>query len=403
MTLNVYIIDVRHIPLSLEQTGNYCLLESGNLSISGDFITSMTNMSTWTFHCGEIEMRYKLFGKSGLRVSELCLGTMTFGEDWGWGASKEESRKMFDAYVNAGGTFVDTANGYTNGTSEKFVGEFIAQDRERFVLATKFTFGGKANNPNGAGNHRKSMVQALNASLKRLNTDYVDVYWVHAWDQITPLEELMRALDDMVRAGKVLYVGFSDAPAWVVSRANTLAEERGWTIFTGLQIPYSLIERTPERELLPMAKSLDLTVAAWSPLAGGILSGKYNTGKAENDARMKQEYPRNPFGLNDRTLKVAGQVVEIAKELDRSPSQVSLNWVRQRKNAVVVPIIGARRLSQLEDNLACLDFSLDEETMKRLDEASAVDLGFPQSFIGREWNRKAILGDAWDRFDNHRA
>ncbi len=348
-------------------------------------------------------MRYKLFGKSGLRVSELCLGTMTFGDEWGWGASKEESRKMFDAYVNAGGTFVDTANGYTNGTSEKFVGEFIAQDRERFVLATKFTFGGKPNYPNGAGNHRKSMVQALNASLKRLNTDYVDIYWVHAWDQITPLEELMRALDDMVRAGKVLYVGFSDAPAWVVARANTLAEERGWTIFTGLQIPYSLLERTPERELLPMAKTLDLTVAAWSPLGGGILSGKYNTGTAENDARMKQDYPRSHFTVNDRTLKVAGEVVEIARELDQSPSQVSLNWLRQRKNALVVPIIGSRRLSQLEDNLACLDFSLDDGTVKRLDEVSAIDLGFPMSFISREWTRKAILGEAWDRFDNHRA
>ena len=348
-------------------------------------------------------MRYKLFGKSGLRVSELCLGTMTFGEDWGWGASKEESRKIFDAYVNAGGTFVDTANGYTNGTSEKYVGEFIAQDRERFVLATKFTFGGKPNNPNGGGNHRKSMFQALNASLKRLNTDYIDIYWVHAWDQITPLEELMRALDDMVRAGKVLYVGFSDAPAWVVARANTLAEERGWSIFTGLQIPYSLVERTPERELLPMAKNLDLTVAAWSPLGGGILSGKYNTGTAETDARMKQEYPRDPFGLNDRNLKVAEHVVEIAKRLDRTPSQVSLNWLRQKKNAQIVPIIGARRLSQAEDNIACLDFSLDEETMKKLDDVSAVDLGFPMSFIGREWTRKMILGDIWDRFDNHRA
>ncbi|HEY3419203.1 MAG TPA: aldo/keto reductase [Methanomassiliicoccales archaeon] len=348
-------------------------------------------------------MRYKLFGKGGLKVSELCLGTMTFGEDWGWGASKEESKRIFDAYVNAGGTFVDTANGYTNGTSEKYVGEFIAQDRERFVLATKFTFGGKPDNPNGGGNHRKSMFQALNASLKRLNTDYVDIYWVHAWDQITPLEELMRGLDDMVRAGKVLYVGFSDAPAWVVARANAMAEERGWTIFTGLQIPYSLVERTPERELLPMAKHLDLTVMAWSPLGGGILSGKYNTGNAEKDARMKQNYARNPFALSERNLKVAEQVVEIAKEMNRTPSQIALNWLKQKRNALIVPILGTRRLAQMEDNLACLDFSLNEATMKRLDEVSDVDLGFPNSFLGREINKKMILGDYWDSLDNHRA
>ena len=348
-------------------------------------------------------MRYKLFGKSGLKVSELCLGTMTFGEEWGWGASREESRRMFDAFVDAGGTFIDTANGYTNGTSEKYVGEFIAQDRERFVLATKFTFGARADQPNGGGNHRKSMVQALNASLKRLNTDFVDIYWVHAWDQITPLEELMRALDDMVRAGKVLYVGFSDAPSWVVARANTLAEERGWTLFTGLQIPYNLIERTPERELLPMAKGLDLTVAAWSPLAGGILSGKYNTGAADDDARMRQNVPRSAFSLNERNLKVAEQVVSVAEELDRSPSQVSLNWLRQRKNAVIVPIIGARRLSQIEDDLGCLDFLLDEGSLKRLDEVSAIDLGFPLTFISREWNKRSIMGDYWDKLDNHRA
>jgi aryl-alcohol dehydrogenase-like predicted oxidoreductase len=348
-------------------------------------------------------MRYKLFGRSGLRISELCLGTMTFGEEWGWGASKEESRRMFDAYVNAGGTFIDTANGYTNGTSERYVGEFIAQDRERFVLATKFTFGGKPNNPNGGGNHRKSMVQALNASLKRLNTDYVDIYWVHAWDQITPLEELMRALDDMVRAGKVLYVGFSDAPSWIVVRANTLAEERGWTPFNGIQIPYSLVERTPERELLPMAKNLDLTVAAWSPLGAGILSGKYNTGKAEDDARMKQTVPRSHFALNERNLKVAAEVVSVAEELGRTPAQIALTWLRQRKNALVVPIIGARRLSQLEDDLGCLDLTLDDAATKRLDEASAIDLGFPSNFIGREWNKRSILGEYWDRFDNHRA
>jgi aryl-alcohol dehydrogenase-like predicted oxidoreductase len=198
-------------------------------------------------------MRYKLLGKSGLRVSELALGTMTFGEEWGWGASKEESRHIFEAYVAAGGNFIDTANRYTEGTSEKFVGEFVAPERDKFVVATKYTLFMRRNDPNAAGNQRKNMVQSLEASLKRLGTDYVDLYWVHAWDFMTPVEEVLRALDDMVRAGKILYVGISDTPAWVVSQANMLAELRGWTRFVGLQLPYSLIERTPERELLPMA------------------------------------------------------------------------------------------------------------------------------------------------------
>ena len=221
-------------------------------------------------------MRYKLFGKSGLRVSELALGTMTFGEDWGWGASKEVSQQMFDAYAAAGGNFIDTANRYTEGTSERFVGEFVAADREHFVVATKFTLKTRTGDPNAAGNHRKNMVQALEASLKRLNMDYVDVFWLHAWDFMTPVDEIMRGLDDLVRAGKVLYVGISDTPAWVVAQANTLAELRGWSRFAGLQIRYSLADRAAERELLPMARALDLAVTPWSVLGAGVLTGKYN-------------------------------------------------------------------------------------------------------------------------------
>src|SRR5258708_4363151 len=218
-------------------------------------------------------MRFKLLGNSGLRVSELCLGTMTFGEDWGWGSSKEESRQVYDAFIEAGGNFIDTANIYTNGTSERLLGEFIADARARIVLATKYTNSAAVNDANSGGNHRKNMVQALEASLKRLKTDYIDLYWLHIWDSLTPIEETMRAFDDLVRAGKILYAGISDAPAWVVSRANTLAELRGWTPFVGLQIEYSLIERTPERDLLPMARALDIGVTAWSPLAGGVLTG----------------------------------------------------------------------------------------------------------------------------------
>jgi aryl-alcohol dehydrogenase-like predicted oxidoreductase len=244
-------------------------------------------------------MKYKLLGKSGLRVSELCLGAMTFGEDWGSflrGASKEECKKIFDLFVDAGGNFIDTANNYQNGTSEKYVGEFIAPEREKFVLATKYTLTTNSRDPNASGSHRKNLVQSVEASLKRLNTHYIDFLWVHAWDYMTPIEEVMRSLDDMIRCGKVLYVGMSDAPAWIVARANTISEFRGWSPFTGLQIMYSLIERTPERELLPMARTLDIGITAWSPLGGGVLSGKYNdAGKEKRD--QKRFETNNPMTL----------------------------------------------------------------------------------------------------------
>ncbi len=220
-------------------------------------------------------MNYRLFGHSGLRVSEVSLGTMTFGEEWGWGAGKDESRKIYDAYREAGGNFIDTANVYTNGTSETLVGDFIRDHRQSVVLATKYTNAMAENDPNAGGNHRKNMMQAVEGSLRRLKTDYVDLYWLHIWDRMTPVEEVMRAFDDLVRQGKVLYVGVSDAPAWWIAQANTLAELRGWTSFIGLQIEYSLIERTVERELIPMAKAFKLGLVAWSPLGGGVLSGKY--------------------------------------------------------------------------------------------------------------------------------
>ena len=234
-------------------------------------------------------MRYRLLGKSGLRVSELCLGTMTFGEDWGWGSSKDESRQILDAFFEAGGNFIDTANVYTNGTSETLLGEFLKGDRDRAVLATKYTNAMPGTDPNAGGNQRKNMMRSVEASLKRLQTDYIDLYWLHIWDKITPLDEVMRAFDDLVRQGKILHAGVSDMAAWAVARANTLAELRGWTPFVGLQIEYSLIERTVERELIPMAEALGLGVTAWSPLAGGVLTGKYAEGKAEADARMNSE------------------------------------------------------------------------------------------------------------------
>lgn len=212
-------------------------------------------------------MKYRLLGNSGLKVSELALGAMTFGDDWGWGAPKEEARKVYEAFRDAGGNFIDTANVYTNGTSETFLGEFMRDHRQSVVLATKYSNSFPGKDPNAAGNQRKNMVQAVEASLKRLQTSYIDLYWVHIWDQMTPVEEVMRALDDLVRAGKVLYVGISDAPAWWIAQANTLAQLRGWSPFIGLQIEYSLMERTVERELIPMSKALNIGVTAWSPLA----------------------------------------------------------------------------------------------------------------------------------------
>jgi aryl-alcohol dehydrogenase-like predicted oxidoreductase len=221
-------------------------------------------------------VRYKLFGTRGLRVSELCLGAMIFGDTRGVGATNEGSRRIFEAFVVAGGNFIDTANTYANGMSGQLVGEFTQCERERFVIATKYTLSRRASDPNGGGNHRKNLVHSLDASLKRLKTDYIDLYWLHAWDFLTPVEEVMRALDDQVRAGKILYVGVSDTPAWIVAQANTLAALRGWTQFAGIQMEYSLIERDVERELLPMARTFGMAVTPWSPLGGGVLSGKYN-------------------------------------------------------------------------------------------------------------------------------
>src|ERR1700719_3694733 len=234
-------------------------------------------------------MKYRLLGNSGLRVSEAALGTMTFGDEWGLGSPKDEARKVYETYREAGGNFIDTANFYTNGTSESFLGEFIKDHRQTVVLATKYSNAAPGTDPNAAGNQRKNMMQAAEASLKRLHTDYIDLYWVHIWDQITPVEEVMRGLDDLVRAGKVLYVGISDAPASWIAQANTLAHLRGWSPFIGLQIEYSLIERTVERELVPMAKALNLGLTAWSPLARGLLTGKVHGHGSSEPGRMRTD------------------------------------------------------------------------------------------------------------------
>jgi aryl-alcohol dehydrogenase-like predicted oxidoreductase len=346
-----------------------------------------------------INMRYKLLGKSGLRVSELCLGTMTFGEDWGWGASKDTSRQIFDTFVEAGGNFIDTANGYTDGSSEKIVGELIAPDRERFVVATKYSFPLQMNasngNPNGSGNHRKNMMQSIEGSLKRLNTDYIDLFWLHAWDFTTPVEEVMRSLDDLVRQGKVLYVGISDTPAWIVAEANTLARCSGWTQFVALQIEYSLVERTPERDLLPMAKAFDLAVTPWSPLAGGVLSGKYNQSNGNGQSSSRG------LDIPERSLQIAQAVGEIAQELGRSPAQVALAWIRAQ-SPQMIPILGARKLEQLQDNLKCLEVTLSPEQLQRLNQVSHIELGFPHDFLGSDMIHDRLFGGTYEAINNPR-
>lgn len=348
-------------------------------------------------------MRYKLLGRSGLRVSEMALGTMTFGEDWGWGASKDECHRMFDAYVQAGGNFIDTANNYTNGTSESIVGELVGANRDRYVLATKYTLNQGPDDPNAGGNHRKNLVRSLEASLRRLKTDYVDLYWVHAWDPMTPVDEMMRALDDVVRAGKVLYVGISDTPAWVVARANTLAEYRNWSPFAAIQVQYSLVERTPERELLPMARNLDLAVTAWGVLGGGVLTGKYDPGQPRPTGVRFMDGGWGDAFLTDRNFTISEAVRRVAHESEHTPSQVALAWVRQQQDqAQILPILGVRRMSQLQDNLASLDLTLSAEHLRRLDEASRVPLGFPHDFLESSGPRGLIYGRTYDLTDDHR-
>ena len=345
-------------------------------------------------------MRYRLLGNSGLRVSEAALGTMTFGEDWGWGAAKDEARKVYDAFREAGGNFIDTANIYTNGTSESFLGEFMQGHRESVVLATKYTNAAPGRDPNASGNHRKNMMQAVEASLKRLKTDYIDLYWLHVWDQITPVEEVMRGLDDLVRQGKVFYVGVSDAPAWWIAQANTLAHLRGWSPFIGLQIEYSLIERTVERELIPMAKALNLGLTAWSPLASGVLTGKYDGhGTSEQSGepgRMSSEMMKGFLPEQQRADRILAAVKTVSDEIGRSMAQVALAWLRYRP-VPVIPIIGARKLSQLQDNLASLDLTLSADQLKTLYEASRIELGFPHDFYAMEMVRSLVYGGLRDQ------
>lgn len=335
-------------------------------------------------------MNYRLLGHSGLRVSEISLGTMGFGTEWKWGADREASKKIFDLYAKAGGNFIDTANRYTEGTAEKFVGEFTASDRDHFVVATKYSLRDRSGDLNFSGNHRKNLMRSVRESLKRLQTEFIDLLWVHAWDGWTSAEEVMRGLDDLIRRGLVHYIGVSDTPAWVVSQANTLAELRGWNRFAGLQIEYNLLQRTVEAELLPMAKAFNLTTTPWAPLAGGALTGKYLKG---NRGRL----PDTSARLSERAILITKKVMEVAERLGVSESQVAINWTRQHKGQSMIPIVGATKLSQLEDTLGCLAWELPQDAMTELNEISRIELPFPQKFFQEPGVLDVLYGGLKDR------
>jgi aryl-alcohol dehydrogenase-like predicted oxidoreductase len=329
---------------------------------------------------------YRLLGRSGLRVSPLALGTMTFRNGSGWGSSDEEARRIFAIYVERGGNFVDTANFYGVGGSETLTGELIRPQRDRIVLSTKYSLGMRPGDPNASGNHRKNMMQSVEASLKRLGTDYIDLLYLHIWDDRTPAEEILRGFDDLVRAGKVLYAGISDTPAWRIAHMQAIADLRGWTPLVALQIPYSLAERTVEPELMGMARSMGLGVAPWSPLAGGVLTGKYGRADlqtrppATSELSSRKEINLSGGRLDERTLAIAETVQAVAQEIGRSPSQVALAWTLLHPS-VVSPIIGARTPAQLEDNLGALEVELTAGQIERLDSVSKAAPVFPYSFL----------------------
>jgi len=326
---------------------------------------------------------YVTLGRTGLRVSPLCLGAMTFGTAWGWGADEAVARSIFDRYLEVGGNFIDTANGYQAGQSEQMVGKFVAERklRDQVVLATKFTMNTSPGNPNTGGNGRKNIYQALEASLRRLQMDYVDLYWLHAWDMITPVEEVVSTLNDLVRAGKIRHYGFSDTPAWYVARAHTLAQKEGKDGVAALQLEYSLVERSIEREHIPASQELGIGVCPWSPLAGGFLTGKY---KREGDTGTGQgRLTTGPPIFNrftDHNWRVLDVLLKAAKDLGESPARVALSWCASQPG-ITSTIIGATSLAQLNDNLGSLDFKIPSEIGKQLDEASALELIHPYVFF----------------------
>ena len=329
---------------------------------------------------------YVTLGRSGLRVSPLSLGTMTFGTEWGWGSEEDVARDVFNTYIDAGGNFLDTANVYTEGRSEELVGKFINERglREQVVLATKFTFNPQPGNPNAGGNGRKNIYRALEDSLRRLKTDYVDLYWLHAWDTVTPVEEVVSTFGDLIRAGKIRYYGFSDTPAWYVARAKTIAEQDRRDGLVALQLEYSLVERNIEREHIPAAQELGLGLTPWSPLAGGFLTGKYqqkgDTGEGQGRLQIAKDSGNPIFQrFTTRNWQILKVLTDVAKQLNRPASQVALNWVATQPG-VTSTIIGASKLAQLEDNLRYAEFEIPTDLRKKLDEVSAIESVHPYGF-----------------------
>jgi aryl-alcohol dehydrogenase-like predicted oxidoreductase len=340
---------------------------------------------------------YRLLGRSGLRVSPLALGTATFGTEWGWGAEKHEARKLFDTYVERGGNFVDTANTYTDGSAERLLGEFAHDERESLVLATKYTTLRRPGDPNSGGSSRKSLFASVEGSLRRLDTDYIDLLYLHVWDFTTPVEEILRGLDDLVRQGKVLYVAMSNVPAWEVSRMQAIADLRGWSPLVALQVEYNLINRTAERDLIPMARAMGLGVTPYSPLAGGLLTGKYSrsdlTGpSADSDDSNRKTFNTNLGMVTERNLAIADVVRQVAVELGHLPAQVGLAWTL-RNPGVAASIIGARTPAQLEDNLGALEVDFTADQLARLHEASAIELGNPHDLLASDHIRTVMRGD----------
>ncbi|MEM7755915.1 MAG: aldo/keto reductase [Planctomycetota bacterium] len=323
--------------------------------------------------------RYVTLGHSGLRVSPLCLGTMTFGEEWGWGSTVDDSTAIIDAYLDKGGNFLDTANIYTKGHSEAIIGDHFSArgDRDRVVIATKCTGNMFLGDPNGGGNGRKALMASVDESLRRLKTDYIDLLWSHFWDQNTPITEMLATFDDLVRAGKVRYVGLSDHPAWVCASAQYECRANGWAPIVGLQIEHSLIERSVEGELMPMARELGMGVTPWSPLKYGILTGKYTR---ESSPKKGEARAADSKALDERAYTIIDALLEVAKEVNAEPAQVALRWVQDRPG-VSSTIIGARTMKQLESNLGALGVSLSAEQTTRLDEASAMKQAFPFDFV----------------------
>ncbi len=337
---------------------------------------------------------YRLLGRSGLRVSPLALGTATFGTEWGWGAEKDEARKLFDTYVERGGNFVDTAATYTDGSSERLLGEFARDHRESLVLATKYTTLRRPGDPNSGGPHRKSLFASVEASLRQLNTDYLDLLYLHVWDFTTPVEEILRGLDDLVRDGKVLYVAMSNVPAWEVSRMQAIADLRGWSPLIALQVEYNLVNRAAERDLIPMARAMGLGVTPYSPLAGGLLTGKYRRADltATSGERNRKSFNAGLGLVTERSLAIADVVREVAAELGRTPAQVGLAWTLQNPG-VTAPIIGARTPAQLEDNLGALEVAFTASQLARLDEVAAIELGYPHDVLASDHLRTVTRGD----------